>query len=102
MNVYDLVDKLGGEIVANKARAVVDGAVVIIGELKEKGLELTEEGVQLAEKHAAKAAPAKTTSAKTAPAKAAPKKRARNTDGTLKGDDPSTPDVNEAWTDGDD
>jgi hypothetical protein len=97
MNVYDLVDKLGGEIVANRARAVVDGAVVVIGELKEKGLELTEEGVKLAEKHAAKAAPAKT-----APAKAAPKKRARNTDGTLKGDDPSTPDVNEAWTDGDD
>lgn len=23
--------------------------------------------------------------------------RARNADGTLKGDDPSTPDVNEAW-----
>ena len=26
------------------------------------------------------------------------KVRARNKDGTLKGDDPSTPDVNEAWT----
>lgn len=26
------------------------------------------------------------------------KVRARNDDGTLKGDDPSTPDVNEAWT----
>lgn len=25
------------------------------------------------------------------------KVRARNDDGTLKGDDPSTPDVNEAW-----
>ena len=25
------------------------------------------------------------------------KVRARNTDGTLKGDDPSTPNVNEAW-----
>ena len=25
------------------------------------------------------------------------KTRARNTDGTLKADDPSTPDVNEAW-----
>lgn len=24
--------------------------------------------------------------------------RARNDDGTLKGDDPSTPEVNEAWT----
>lgn len=27
-------------------------------------------------------------------------KRARNDDGTLKGDDPSTPDVNEAWEGG--
>jgi len=29
----------------------------------------------------------------------AKKKRARNADGTLKADDPSTPDVNEAWED---
>ena len=29
-----------------------------------------------------------------------PIKRARNDDGTLKGDDPSTPDVNEAWEGG--
>jgi len=29
----------------------------------------------------------------------AKKKRARNEDGTLKADDPSTPDVNEAWED---
>ena len=28
------------------------------------------------------------------------KVRARNEDGTYKGDDPATPDVNEAWTDG--
>jgi len=34
--------------------------------------------------------------AKKAPAK---RKRARNANGTLKGDDPSTPDVNEAWED---
>lgn len=39
----------------------------------------------------------KKTPAKKAPAK---RKRARNADGTLKGDDPSTPDVNEAWADG--
>jgi len=35
--------------------------------------------------------------AEKAPAK---KKRARNANGTLKGDDPSTPDVNEAYEDG--
>ena len=34
---------------------------------------------------------------KKAPAK---RKRARKDDGTLKADDPSTPDVNEAWEDG--
>ena len=34
---------------------------------------------------------------KKAPAK---KKRARNANGTLKADDPSTPDINEAWEDG--
>jgi hypothetical protein len=28
-----------------------------------------------------------------------PRKRARNADGTFKGDDPSTPDLNEAWED---
>ena len=37
---------------------------------------------------------------KKAPKKAAAKKkRARNDDGTLKADDPNTPDVNEAWED---
>lgn len=36
-----------------------------------------------------------------APQKKAPakRKRARKADGTLKADDPSTPDVNEAWED---
>ena len=29
-----------------------------------------------------------------------PRRRARNADGTFRGDDPSTPDVNEAWEDG--
>ena len=39
----------------------------------------------------------KKTTPKKAPAK---RKRARKADGTLKGDDPSTPDINEAWEDG--
>lgn len=33
-------------------------------------------------------------------AKKTTKKRARNADGTLKGDDPSTPDINEAYENG--
>lgn len=45
------------------------------------------------------AAPAKPAPKKKAPSKTKVKKvRARNEDGTLKADDPSTPDVNEAWT----
>jgi len=48
------------------------------------------------EKPKPKAAPKKP-AAKKAPVK---RKRARKADGTLKGDDPSTPDVNEAWEDG--
>ena len=49
------------------------------------------------EKPAPKKAAPKKPAAKKAPAK---RKRARKADGTLKGDDPSTPDVNEAWEDG--
>jgi len=41
--------------------------------------------------------PAKKSTPKKATTK---KKRARNKDGTLKADDPSTPDVNEAWVNG--
>ena len=37
---------------------------------------------------------------KSAKPKAKAKKRARNADGTLKADDKSTPNVNEAWEDG--
>jgi len=43
------------------------------------------------------AKPVKKAAPKKAPAK---RKRARKADGTLKADDPSTPNVNEAWEDG--
>lgn len=48
------------------------------------------------------AKPVKKAAPKKAPAKKAPakRKRARKADGTLKADDPSTPDINEAWEDG--
>ena len=42
---------------------------------------------------------AEVTPKKTPKKAAAKKKRARNDDGTLKADDPNTPDVNEAWED---
>jgi len=49
------------------------------------------------EKPAPKKPAPKKPAAKKAPVK---RKRARKADGTLKGDDPSTPDINEAWEDG--
>ena len=62
---------------------------------KPRALEILPELPQ--EKPAPKKAAPKKPAAKKAPAK---RKRARKADGTLKGDDPSTPDVNEAWEDG--
>lgn len=84
MDVYELVEKLGGEIVSNKAIVIIDGEPVEVGGIIDNELKLNEKGVELAGKQKA---PTKRT-------------RARNKDGTLKADDPSTPDVNEAWTDG--
>ena len=47
MDVYQLVAALGGEIVRNKARARVDGEIVVIGELGGNGMQLTEAGRRL-------------------------------------------------------
>jgi hypothetical protein len=95
MDVYQLVNKLGGEIVGGKGRVMVDGERVLVAEIIKGEFQLNEAGVQLAEKHRE---PEKKTTAKKTTSK---RTRARNVDGTLKADDPSTPDVNEAWTDGD-
>ena len=86
MDVYQLVEKLGGEIVSNKAVVIIDGEPVEVGGIIDNEFKLNEKGIELAGKQKA---PTKRT-------------RARNKNGTLKADDPSTPDVNEAWTDGDD
>ena len=84
MDVYQLVEKLGGEIVSNKAVVTIDGETLEIGGIINNEFTLNEAGAELAEKYKA---PTKRT-------------RARDKNGKLKGDDPSTPDVNEAWTDG--
>lgn len=95
MDVYQLIEHLGGEIVGSKGRVMVDGERVVIAEIKDNKFQFNEVGTALAEKHKA---PATKTAAKKVTAK---RKRARNADGTLKADDPSTPDVNEAYEDGD-
>lgn len=76
--------------------------------LKRRGdiVEMTAEEVEKIQKlrpHAIEvlAEEATPTFKRSAPAKKKPtRKRARNANGTLKADDPSTPDVNEAWEDG--
>jgi hypothetical protein len=48
MNVIDLTTRLGGEFLANKARATVDGKIVILARLVEHDWVYTEEGQTLA------------------------------------------------------
>ena len=48
MNVIDLTTRLGGEFLANKARALVDGQIVILARLVEQDWVYTEEGQILA------------------------------------------------------
>lgn len=66
------------------------GDVINITQVEIDAIEELNPGALSAEK------PAKKETKKTT----AKKKRARNADGTLKADDPSTSDVNEAWEDG--
>ena len=87
MDVYQLLKKLNGEMVSNKAMAVIDGETVEIGGLIDNEFKLNEKGLELAEANQ--------------DSKPEKRIRARNEDGTLRGDDPSTPNVNEAWEDGD-
>lgn len=47
MNVYELVEKMGGEICRGRARVRVDGKVVVIGHLNGDDMMFTEEGRQL-------------------------------------------------------
>lgn len=48
MTVYDLVEKLGGEICRGRARARIDGQWIILGTLNGDDMIFTEEGRQLA------------------------------------------------------
>lgn len=87
MDVYQLLKKLNGEIVSNKAIVIIDGEPVEVGGIVDNEFKLNEKGLELAEANK--------------DSKPEKRIRARNKDGTLKADDPSTPDVNEAWEDGD-
>ena len=51
MNVIDLLARLNGEVLSNKARAVVDGKIVILARMNGADWEYTPEGQELANKH---------------------------------------------------
>lgn len=44
MDVYALVDRMGGQILANKARVTVDGVSVVVGRFEDGVLVFTDEG----------------------------------------------------------
>jgi hypothetical protein len=51
MNVLDLLARLDGEILSNKARAVVDGKIVILARMNGNDWVYTDEGQELANAH---------------------------------------------------
>ena len=87
MDIYQLLEKLNGEIINNKAIVVLNGEPVVIGGVVGSEFKLNEKGLELAGSNQ--------------DAKPEKKVRARNEDGTLRGDAPSTPNIKEAWKNGD-
>ena len=51
MDALELMDRLGGEILNNKVRAVIDGEIVIISRLNDQSWDFTEKGQALANEH---------------------------------------------------
>ena len=51
MNALELMERLGGEILNNKARAIIDGEIVILARLNDQDWQFTEKGRELANLH---------------------------------------------------
>ena len=51
MTVFELMERLGGEIVMNRVRAMIDGQAVIVAILNEQEWEYTEAGQALYNEH---------------------------------------------------
>jgi hypothetical protein len=56
MNVIELLDRLNGEVLSNKARAIVDGKIVILARMLDQDWVYTAEGQELANAHSNAAA----------------------------------------------
>ena len=70
MTVFDLMERLGGEIVMNRVRAMIDGKIVVVAILNGTEWEYTAEGQTLYNEHSnlvvEEAKPAKTPKKKSA------------------------------------
>lgn len=51
MTVFDLMERLDGEIVMNRVRAVIDGKIVVVATLNDQEWEYTEAGQALYNEH---------------------------------------------------
>lgn len=51
MNVIDLLARLNGEVLSNKARAIIDGKIVVLARMVGTDWEYTPEGQLLADAH---------------------------------------------------
>jgi hypothetical protein len=51
MNALELMKRLGGEILNNKVRAIIDGEIVILARLNDQEWEFTDKGQELANLH---------------------------------------------------
>ena len=71
MNALELMERLGGETLNNKIRAIIDGEIVILARMVEQDWVFTDRGQELANLHsnlAAEEAAAPKTRKKAAPA----------------------------------
>ena len=51
MTVFELMERLGGEIVMNRVRVMIDGKIVVVAILNEQEWEYTEDGQALYNEH---------------------------------------------------
>ena len=60
MNALELMERIGGEVLGHKIRAVINGEIVVIARMEDTDWALTEQGQELANKHSNEVAESKT------------------------------------------
>lgn len=83
MDIHVLLARLGGEVLANKARAVIDGEIVVLARLDGEDWVYTEKGQELADLHSNLVVDEAATKA------TAPKTRKKDTTAVESGDAPA-------------